>query len=343
MGVAMKITINDIAKMAGVSKGTVSRVINDKPYGVGDEVREKIKKIIDEVGYKPNQLARSIVTSKSKTIGLIIPDINNPFFPKLVRGIEDFAFSKGYTVFLCNSDEDAKKEEYYLCDFIEKRVDGIILAPSSTTNPKLNQLLSDYNHPFAVVDRQIQGLDCDIFVGSDNVKGAYQAVKHLIENGYKKIAFFGGDRELSNTVFRYEGYKRALKDSNINIDDNLVMFGRYSLESGEKLMEDIIENKIVFDAVFATCDLLAIGALRTMKKNSISVPNEVAIMGYDNIYISELMDPPLTTVEQKIYEIASKVTKMLIAKIEGEAIENKIVLIEPHLIKRETVKDRYFI
>lgn len=339
----MKITINDIAKMAGVSKGTVSRVINDKPYGVGDEVREKIKKIIDEVGYKPNQLARSIVTSKSKTIGLIIPDINNPFFPKLVRGIEDFAFSKGYTVFLCNSDEDSKKEEYYLCDFIEKRVDGIILAPSSTTNPKLNQLLGDYNHPFAVVDRQIEGLDCDIFVGSDNTKGAYRGVRHLIEHGHRRIAFFGGDKELSNTAFRYEGYKKALGESNIEIDESLIMYGRYSLESGEDLMRALINKNIKVDAIFATCDLLAIGALRVMKKNSISVPDDVAIMGYDNIYISELMDPPLTTVEQKIYEIANKVTKMLISKIEGEFMDENIVLIEPQLIKRETVRDRYFI
>ena len=148
----MKITINDIAKMAGVSKGTVSRVINDKIEGVGEEVRERVKHIIDEVGYKPNQLARSIVTSKSKTIGLIIPDITNPFFPKLVRGIEDFAFSKGYTVFLCNSDEDTKKEEYYLCNFIEKRVDGIILAPSRKSSTKLNQLFSDYTRHFAIVD-----------------------------------------------------------------------------------------------------------------------------------------------------------------------------------------------
>lgn len=339
----MKITINDIAKMAGVSKGTVSRVINDKPYGVGDEVREKVKRIIDEVGYKPNQLARSIVTSKSKTIGLIIPDINNPFFPKLVRGIEDFAFSKGYTVFLCNSDADAKKEEYYLCDFIEKRVDGIILAPSSTTNYKLNQLLSDYNHPFAVVDRQIDGLDCDIFVGSDNVKGAYRGVRYLIENGCKNIAFLGGDKELSNTGFRYEGYVNALKESNIEINDELVTYGKYSLESGEVLMNDLIRKNISFDAIFATCDLIAIGALRVMKKNSISVPNDVAIMGYDNIYISELMDPPLTTVEQKIYEIANKVTKMLISKIEGESVEQHTVLIEPQLIKRETVRNRYFI
>lgn len=332
----MKITINDIAKMAGVSKGTVSRVINDKNEGVGEEVRHRVKSIIEEVGYKPNQLARSIVTSKSKTIGLIIPDITNPFFPKLVRGIEDYAFSKGYTVFLCNSDENIKKEEYYLCNFIEKRVDGIILTPSRKSSIKLNQLLRDYDRPVAVVDRQVKGLNCDIFVSSDNIKGAYLGVSYLINQGYRNIAFFGGDEDLSNTTQRYEGYLKALHENNIKINPEIVLYGRYTLNSGENLMEQLLDKQPQFDAVFATCDLLAIGAIRILKKHLIKVPEDIAVMGYDNIYISELIEPPLTTVEQKIYEIASKVTQMLIAKIEGEKIEETEILIEPGLIIRKT-------
>ncbi|MGB5822940.1 MAG: LacI family DNA-binding transcriptional regulator [Proteocatella sp.] len=334
----MKITINDIAKMAGVSKGTVSRVINNKAEGVGDEVRQRVKNIIDEVGYKPNQLARSIVTSKSKTIGLIIPDITNPFFPKLVRGIEDYAFSKDYTVFLCNSDENIKKEEYYLCNFIEKRVDGIILAPSRKSSTKLNQLLKDYDRPVAVVDRRVEGLTCDIFVSSDNFKGAYIGVSHLISQGYRRIAFFGGDKDLSNTKQRYEGYLTALSENDIKVDPDIVVYGRYTLHSGEALMEECLEKKTEFDAIFAACDLIAIGAIRVLKENAIKVPADIAVMGYDNIYISEFIEPPLTTVEQKIYEIASKVTQMLIAKIEGEKIEETEILIEPRLIIRETVR-----
>ena len=332
----MKITINDIAKMAGVSKGTVSRVINDKIEGVGEEVRERVKHIIDEVGYKPNQLARSIVTSKSKTIGLIIPDITNPFFPKLVRGIEDFAFSKGYTVFLCNSDEDTKKEEYYLCNFIEKRVDGIILAPSRKSSTKLNQLFSDYNRPFAIVDRQIEGLNCDISVSSDNIKGAYIGVSHLINQGYKNIVFLGGDKELSNTKLRYEGYLKALGENAMQLNSEIVMYGQYTLGAGEELMKELLNKQYEFDAIFAACDLIAIGAIRVLKEHSLKVPGDVAVMGYDNIYISELIEPSLTTVEQKIYEIASKVTQMLIQKIEGEAVLENKILIEPQLIIRET-------
>ncbi len=333
----MKCTISDIAKIAKVSKATVSRVINNKSEGVSLETAQRIRDIIEELGYRPNSLARSIVNSKAKMLGLVIPDITNPFFPHLVRGIEDYANSCGYTVFLCNTDNNPEKEEQYLLSLIDKRVDGIILASTSSQSSTLEQL-NKYNIPFVLVDRPLNNDFIDLGVYANNYKGVYTAVEHLIGCGHTHIAFLGGTKKVITTNERFEGYRDALRDANIPIDKTLIKFGDYSISSGITMMEKLIDEKVKFTAVMAGNDLIAIGAVKALRHQGIKVPDDCEIIGFDGIELTEIFDPSISTVVQPIYEIAVDSAKLLIGKINGEITSSRKIIVEPTLVLRATTK-----
>lgn len=332
----MRCTISDIARIAKVSKATVSRVINNKSEGVGFETAQRIRDIIDELGYRPNSLARSIVNSKAKMLGLVIPDITNPFFPNLVRGIEDYANSNGYTVFLCNTDNDPDKEEQYLLSLIDKRVDGIILASTSSQSSTLEQL-NKYNIPFVLVDRPLTN-DIDLGVYANNYKGVYAAVEHLIKCGHTSIAFLGGTKKVITTNERFEGFRDALRDANITLDKSLIKFGDYSIASGITMMEKLIDEKAKFTAVMAGNDLIAIGAVKALRLQGIRIPEDCEIIGFDGIELTEIFDPSISTVVQPIYEIAIESAKLLIGKINGEITCSRKIIVEPTLVLRATTK-----
>lgn len=334
----LRYTISDIARIANVSKATVSRVINNKSEGVSKETAQRIRKIIKELGYRPNTLAQSIVSSKAKMLGLVIPDITNPFFPQLVRGIEDYANSCGYTVFLCNSDNDPKKEERYLLSFIDKRVDGVILASTGSHSFILEQL-NNYNIPFVIVDRPLSNESADLCVYVNNYSGVYSAVEHLIRSGHRRIAFLGGTKNVITTNERFEGYKNALKDSHIPLDKSLIKFGDYSIISGTSMMEALLDNNTDFTAVMAGNDLIAIGAVKVLKRHGIRIPDECEIIGFDGIEMAEVFDPSISTVVQPIYEIAVDSAKLLIGKINGEITSSKKIVVEPSLVLRATTRN----
>jgi LacI family transcriptional regulator len=335
----MKLTIAEIAKMANVSKATISRVINNKQEGMSKETKAKILKIIDDVGYRPSLLARSMVTSETKSIGLIIPDITNPFYPKLVRGVEDYANSKGYTVYLCNADKSVEKEKDYISAFIERRVDGVILASSSAEKDKTHEGFVNHNIPFVLIDdRSVEGLQATPGVFFDYKEGAYMATKHLISNGNRKIVFISGPNLITNSLNRFKGYKKALKEAGIPFDDKLVKYGDYSLKSGYELVEELLNEKINFTAIFAANDLMAIGAMKALKKKSIKIPDDVEVIGFDNTEFSEIIEPALTTIEQPIYEMTLTASKLLIDLITGKKPKKKNFIIPPKLILRETTK-----
>jgi LacI family transcriptional regulator len=334
----LRYTISDIARIANVSKATVSRVINNKSEGVSEETAQRIRKIINELGYRPNTLARSIVNSKAKMLGLVIPDITNPFFPQLVRGIEDYANSCGYTVFLCNSDNDPKKEERYLLSLIDKRVDGVILASASSHSSILDQM-NNYKIPFVIVDRPLNNESVDLCVYANNYNVVYAAVEHLIRSGHKRIAFLGGTKNVITTNERYEGYKNVIKDANIPLRKSLIRFGDYSIISGAEMVESLIENNTDFTAIMAGNDLIAIGAVKTLKKRGIRIPEDCEIIGFDGIEIAEIFDPSISTVVQPVYEIAVESAKLLLGKINGEITSPRKIIVEPTLVLRTTTRN----
>jgi LacI family transcriptional regulator len=336
----MSINITDIARMANVSKATVSRVINNKNEGVSAETRDHILKIIQDVGYKPNLMARSIVTSRTKTIGLIIPDIENPFFPQMVRGVEDYAVSQGYTVFLCNSDMDLEKQQKYFDTFVEKRVDGLILTTSGNFKNSGN-MIKRYHIPIVLVDRKISGFNYNAGVFINNTDGAYRAVKYLLqENPTKQVAFLGGPKDVDTCAERLKGYKKAYAELSIPINLDLIRFGNFTVESGFELASELLESYGPISSIFAASDIIAIGAVRALRKKGISIPDQTEIMGFDNIQISNMVFPSITTMAQPIYKIGYTAAQNLINVINGKEPAEKDQVLLTKLIVRETTRAR---
>lgn len=333
----MKVTISEIAKIANVSKATVSRVINNIPYGVGKETRERILKIVAELNYQPSMIARSLVTKKTRSIGLIIPDITNPFFPQLVRGAEDYANKCGYNLFLSNSDNKSSKEENYIKAFIEKGVDGLILTSSASVEMQYS-LLKSRNIHFVLVDRFVHfsGYEAGVYV--DNRKGAYLATKMLLDHGHKKILFINGPLSVTPSIERRKGFEMAFREKQLEIDERLVFEGNYLIQSGYQITAKILKSGRSFSAIFCGNDMMAIGSLRALLENNIKIPQEVELIGYDNIELSQLVEPALTTVAQPAYEMGLKGAMLLIKLIEGKKIRTKELILEPQLILRGTTK-----
>ncbi|MEQ2129025.1 LacI family DNA-binding transcriptional regulator [Caldanaerobacter subterraneus KAk] len=331
----MAVTIKDIARLANVSVTTVSRVINNKPEGVSEETRQKILKLVKELGYQPNAIARGLVTKKTKTIGLIIPDISNPFFPDIARGVEDSAHIYGYNVFLCNTDDNLEKESEYIRALKEKYVDGIIFTSS---------VPSDYQHimelvrdgvPIVMMDRRMESEEIyGVFI--DNYEGGYLATKHLIDLGHRKIGCITGPLKVKNARERLEGYKRALLDNGIEVDERLIFEGDYKINSGiigtEKLLND---NKDI-TAIFACNDLMAYGAYKTIRSYGYKIPDDISVVGFDDILLSQIMEPQLTTIRQPAYDMGLTAARMLIKLIEGKKVSKKIIIFKPQLVIRQS-------
>ena len=332
----MKYTISDIAEVAQVSKATVSRVINNKSQGVSAQTKERILKIINDIGYLPNTLARSMVLSKTKTLGLIIPDITNPFFPQMVRGIVHYANECGYTVFLCNADNDPKEEEKYVMSLIEKRVDGVILASSAEEGSSSLSSLKHYDVPVVQVDRIIEGNDAAHSVSVDNQSGFYCATKVFTERHHQNIAFLGGPKGVSTTAQRLSGYQSALEDAGLPFRKDLVYFGEYSIQSGIDMTEQMLSSGLPFTAIVGGCDLIAIGAVKALRKVGVAVPNSCEVIGFDGIELGEIFDPALSTVAQPIAEMAEEAAKLLIGIINGTIVSKRHIMIGPSLVLRET-------
>jgi LacI family transcriptional regulator len=334
----MQVTIDDIARIAGVSKATVSRVINQKTDGVGKETRQRIQKLIDDLDYKPNLLARGIVTSKTKTLGVILPDITNPFFPELIKSIENYANKSGYTVIFGNTDFSLEKEQNYISTFIAKRVDGIILTSTVENASTIHERLKKYNVPCVLLDRSVKQMDYGAGVFVDNEDAIFMACEYLIRNGNKEIAFISGSLNLSTSRERLEGYTTALLQYGIPYSKRLIRYGNYTLDSGYKAILDLYNDKVSFTSVIAANDTMAIGAIRALKKLGYSVPNDIEVIGFDNIELSAMIDPPLTTIQQPTYEMGQEATKLLLLLIEGKEPETRLIRLQPSMVFRSTTK-----
>ncbi|SKC83566.1 LacI family DNA-binding transcriptional regulator [Maledivibacter halophilus] len=330
----MGVTIKDIARMANVSTTTVSRVINNKSEGVSESTRKKILDLVKEFNYQPNALARGLVTKKTKTIGLIIPDISNPFFPDIARGVEDSANDYGYNVFLCNTDEDLHKESEYINALKEKYVDGIIFTLASI--PKYEHILDLIKSgiPVVMMDRFIESKDIKgVFL--DNLEGGYIATKHLIDLGHRKIGCITGPLHTKTSIERYEGYQKALMDANITLDKSFVVESNYKMDGGMKAAEELLREKKI-TSIFACNDLMAYGAYKVIKACEYKIPQDISIVGFDDILISQMLETQLTTIKQPTYDMGATAAKMLIDMIEGKKVRKKIVSFKPQLIIRQS-------
>ncbi|RSL33643.1 LacI family transcriptional regulator [Salibacterium salarium] len=322
-------TIKDVSKLAGVSVATVSRVLNENGY-VKEETKQKVKQSIETLEYKPNAVARSLYNKKSYTIGLIVPDIMNPFFPELARSIEDEMNVHGYTVILCNSDADAKKEEHYLDILKQKYVDGVIFVSHTLKQ----ESIKEWGLPLVALDRPI-GEDIPS-VSVDNRKAARTAVEYLINKGCQSIAHICGPSFIPNANERYLGYLDAMQNTNQKNYEELIINGYYQWKEAEKSTYTLLKNNDSIDGIFAGNDIMALGVMKAAEAAGRKIPKDLQIIGFDGVQISEMLNPELTTMAQPIYEMGTKACEMLLERIEGNQVLETMSCFETRIIERSS-------
>jgi LacI family transcriptional regulator len=316
----LQITIKDIAKEAHVSFATVSRAFNGV-YGVRPATRKRILEIAERLNYTPNGIARGLVRKQTKTIGLILPDITNPFYPEVARGIEEGAKKDGYSVFLCNTNWEQQRQSQYIQILAEKRVDGIIIAPvADATDPLLDRLFDTI--PVVYVDRPPQNTRRS-YVVIDNVRGGFIATEHLIEAGYRAIGFVGGVEQSMPVDERLKGFRMAMERHGLPIEDRFIKIGHFRQETGISYIEELIRQGSYPRAVFAENDIVALGVIQGVRQMGLSVPEDVAVIGFDDIPIASFGYIQLSTVLQPKYEMGVAAVRILIEHIQARAAERR--------------------
>jgi LacI family transcriptional regulator len=337
----MKVTVKDIALKAGVSTATVSLVLNNKPSRISDKTRERIISIAREENYKPNQIAASMLTRKTRTVGLIVPDMSNPFFNKMAIGVERYAYTLGYNILLCNIDDRSDKCFDYLNNLAGRCVDGIILIPPIDTNKKnskiMLQIFNESKIPMVLLDRAVQNVFCD-FITLDNKQGGYLATEYLLKLGHRRVGCITSPAETYSGRKRLAGYKEAISLYKLPIEDDLIFYGDYHTYSGEAGARVLIGNGAT--AIFACNDMMAIGVYRYALANNIKIPDDLSIVGFDNIPLCDIMRVPLTSVDQPAELMGKRAFEILMDKITGnEEMEGpQNYYFSPSIVERSSTK-----
>jgi DNA-binding LacI/PurR family transcriptional regulator len=330
------VTIKDIALKLGLSVSTVSRALNDHP-DIHDDTKLMVNQLALKLGYIPNIVARSLKSQQSNQIGVIVPEIRHDFFANAISGIEEVAYQKGYTVIVSQSNEDVEREKINLNSMYLSRVGGIIVSISQTTKTSehFSQLLKN-GVKMVFFDRACEDLDVYKVV-IDDLESAYNAVNYLLSKGYKNIFHFAGPQNLEICRRRKMGYESALRGYNIDPSGKIMEGGMHE-RNGYESMSKLIENNIIPGAIFAVNDPVAIGAFKRLKEEGIKIPGQVGIMGFSNNPITELVDPPLTTVEQPAFEMGKTAAELLIKQITGQKIdmESKELKLNTRLVIRQS-------
>ncbi len=327
-------TTRDVARRAGVSASTVSHVLNATRF-VSDDLRQRVRHAMDELGYEPNAVARSLKVNRSATVGLLISDISNPFFTELVRSVEDVAQANGYTVILCNTDENPANEETYLRELRARRVDGLLVTPTSGPHDYLGKL-AHTRFPIVFLDRDAGSLPVPTVL-LDNEAAAYAAVRHLLGLGHSRIEAVVGRPLISTTTERLEGYLRALGDADVAVDERLIVNGWSRIDGGAAATDTLMTLEERPTALFSGNNLMTIGALGALEAHGLVVPDDVALVGIDDFPWASVLRPQLTTVAQPTYELGSTAAELLLGLMRGTGQGHaQRVVLPGRLIVRES-------
>lgn len=331
----MPVSSKEIAAHAGVSQATVSRVINCQP-NVREETRQRVLKVIEEMGYIPDAAARSLVTQRTTMIGLVISDIVNPFYPELVERVEKLARDSGYAVLLCNTQRDSSKDDTYARFLVEQRAAGVLLASVAPRSPA-PQRFSQAEIPFVFVNRYLKDLSVPSVL-SDNTGGAFKMTKYLIGLGHSRIAFVRGLPDTTTSQDRESGYRQCLTVHGLEIQEQLLAQGHYTRQGAREAAARLLQLPARPTAIFCANDYMAFGALDAASDLGFRVPEDVSIVGFDNIELSSLKAISLTTVEQPIAEMARRAMEILLDLIESDASPQEpwVEVYEPRLVVRGT-------
>jgi len=307
-------TIKEVSKRAGVSVGTVSHFLTGR-FSVSPGRRNRILAAMSELNYQPNHVARSLKLSRTHMLGMVVSDITNPFFSHMVRGAEDIALNRNYLLLTFNSDDHVEREIQFLTVLRTRRVDGVLLviAPSQVFPHHVEELIAS-GTPVVCLDRVPQGLRVDS-VTVDNIRGSRECVEHLIDEGHRRIAILTGPLLLQTARERLQGYKQALKARNLAIDPVLVGEGNFRVEAGHKLARNLLARVDRPTAMFVSNGLMAVGVLKAMSELGLECPRDLALASFDDLALSDVLRPPLTTVVQPAYEIGRRGAALLIDRI----------------------------
>ena len=335
----MRTTIKDIAKKTGLSVSTVSLALNGKSSRLAEKTVQAVLDAAQELHYRPNQMAVGLITQKTKTIGLIVPDICNPIFSRIAKGAESQCQESGYNLILCNTNDNPNKDIDYMNILLDRGVDGIIFVMSATpTGTKAEEcihLVEQAQTPVVLVDRAVNEFPAPSVL-VDHEMGAFLATKHLLELGHRRIGCISGPMSLQTSKQRFFGYIRALQEYQVNFDPELVAEGDYHIQGGYQLSGELLDKGVT--AIFASNDLMACGVFKQATERSLKVPRDLSIVGFDDTDFSEIMVVPLTTVNQPVFEMGKTSVAKLIEMIDSGGMTQENVIFKPSLIVRESTR-----
>jgi LacI family transcriptional regulator len=328
-------TILEVAKQASVSIATVSNVIRGTKR-VSPELEERVRAAMEELDYSPNAIARGLKARQTHLLGLVLPDITNPFFPGIIRGAEDTAFDRGYFLVTANTDEQVGRERRMLGALRSYRADGILLASAPGTDIEYIRRTIASGVAMVVLDRPVAGVKADAVL-LDNVRGARECVRHLLQLGHRRIAIVTGPLALQNARERLQGYEEAIREFDIAMDPSLVLQGDYRMESGERTMKDLLKRRTGATAVFVCNGVMTIGVLKAAEEAGVQCPRDISIATFDDLSLDHSSHPHLTVVVQPSYDMGSRAATLLLDRIEGRITGDPIVVrVVPTLIRRES-------
>jgi LacI family transcriptional regulator len=333
-----RVTIEDVARAASVSRQTVSRAMNDMGE-ISPQTRARVLRIAEEMGYRPSGIARGLATRRTRTLGLVVPDVANPFFSDVARGAEHVAYTAGYNVFLCNTDEDPQRELAVLQSLEEKRVDGVVLCSSRLDNDELRAVVARHS-AVVLVNRRLGPIDRENGVGTvmlDDMVGGRMVAQHLLDSGHRAVGFLAGPPASRSGRSRAEGYRAALADAGLTYNPEWVVFCPADVDGGHRAARDLLTDHPELTALFCYNDLVAVGALHACADLERRVPDDLAVAGFDDILLAALVTPPLTTCRVPRYELGGQAMRLLLNQIDGSSDEARPcdeIVLRPELVVR---------
>lgn len=328
--------MKDVARLAGVSTSTVSHVVNNSRF-VSDEIRERILKAVADLNYSPSALARSLKINQTRTLGMIVTTSNNPFFAEVVAGVERICYQRGYTLVLCNTEGDPARLSHSLEALLQKRIDGLLLMCTEARSASAEVFDRHPAVPIVVMDWGPLNSKADR-IQDNSALGGYLATRHLIEQGHRKIGLITGPLDKLPAQSRQHGYRQALDEAGIAFRPEYIVEGDFEFAGGITAMQQLLSLSEHPTAVFAGNDVSAVGVYQALYRAGLSVPQDISVIGYDDIELARYLTPPLTTIHQPQEELCRKAVDTLLERIQGADDEPRLITLEPTLIQRESVR-----
>ena len=329
------ITIKDIARELGISKSTVSRVLQNA-YDVNPETRQRVQEKMEEMRYRPNMIARNLKKKSTNTIGVNIPAFDIPFYSQAISGIQNESARQGFNIITCQSNEEYETELKNIETMLASQVDGLLISISRTTRNVKHLLELQRNNIPVVLFNRVAGLMDFSKVFVNDFDGAYKMVNYLLDKGHKRVAHICGPRNLSLSKKRIEGYKQSLKEHGIESDEKFIVEGDFSFSGGADCTYELLNRNLQLDAIFCVCDSMALGCMQVLKKEGFHIPRDIAVAGYTDDPAAKFVDPGLTTIAQPSYQIGVESAALLISRIKYPETPRKDVMLDTELVIRSS-------